>query len=136
MPVIAAILRPQFRETLAGTQTLDLRQREIFGKPARHGFAVDDLRTAPRRKAKMLRDIGGAADLILMTCDEHPVARHDQIRLDVVGTLLDRQPVRFQGVFRPFPARAAMGNDDNFGHEGSEGFASASLSHTQGGEAP
>src|SRR5258707_10511219 len=70
LPVIAAILRPQFRETLAGTQTLDLRQREIFGKPASHGFAVDDLGTAPRRKAKMPRDIGGAADLILMTCDE------------------------------------------------------------------
>ena len=71
-PVELAILRPQFRQALAGTQRLDLREREILGEPTRHGFAVDDLSAAARRELRMLRDIGGAADLILVARDRVP----------------------------------------------------------------
>jgi hypothetical protein len=41
----------------------------------------------------MLRDIGGAADFILMTRDQHAVTRHDEIRFYVVRALLNRQTI-------------------------------------------
>ena len=75
-------------------------------------LAVDDLSAAASRKFRMPGDIGGAADLVLMSCDEHAVAGHDQIGLDVIRTLLDGQPIGLQGVFGPLAAGAAMGNDN------------------------
>ena len=61
----------------------------------------------------MLRHVGGAADFILMAGDEHTVSGHDQVGLDVVGALLDRQSIGLEGVLGPFAARAAMRNDKN-----------------------
>ncbi len=109
--VEGAILRPQFRQALARAQRLDLGQGEVFREPARHGFAVDDLSAAPRCELRMVRDVGGAPDLILVPRDEHAVARHHQIGFDVVGTLLDRQPIGLERVLRSLAAGAAMGND-------------------------
>ena len=65
------------------------------------------------RKLRVPRDIRGAADFIFMPRDEHPVARHHQIGLDVVRALFDRQAIRLEGVLGPFAARAAMCNDNN-----------------------
>ena len=57
--------------------------------------------------------IGGAPDLVLVTRNEHTVAGHDQIRLDVIGALLDGQPIALEGMFRAFSARTAVRNHDN-----------------------
>ena len=115
LSVEGAVLRPQFRQPLPRPQRLDLGQCEVFGEPARHGFAVDGLSAAARRKFCMLRDVGGAADLVLVPGDEDPVAGHDQVGLDVIGTLLYRQPVRFNGVLGTFAAGAPMCDHDNAG---------------------
>ncbi len=94
---------------------ISARVKSSVNQP-RHGLAVDDLGAMPRRKFGVLRHVGGAADLIFMPGNEHAVARHDQIGLDVVGPLLDRQAVGFEGVFRPLTAGAAMSYDYDPGH--------------------
>src|ERR1700733_14435394 len=68
-----------------------------------------------RRALRMLGDIGGAPDLVLVPRDEHPVVGHYQIRLDIVGALFDRQPVRLDRVLRTLAAGAAMSNDEDVG---------------------
>ena len=110
-PVKGAILRPQLRQAFPCAQSLDLRKGEIFREPAGHGFAVDHLSAATRRKLRMLRHVSGASDLVLVPRYEHAVARHDQIGFDVIGTLLDREPVGFERMLRPLAAGAAMSND-------------------------
>jgi len=37
--------------------------------------------------------VGGAADLVLVAVDEHPVLGQHQVRLDEVGALGDGQPI-------------------------------------------
>ena len=111
--VEGAVRRPQGRQALARAQRLDLGEREILREPTRHRLAVDDLGAAPVGEFRMLRDVRRAPDLVLMTRDEHAVAGHDQIGLDIVRALLDGALVTFEGMFRPLPARPAMGNDDH-----------------------
>ena len=108
--VESAVRRPQCRQTLAGTQRLDLGKREILREPTRHRLSVDDLGAAPVGEFGMQRNVGRAPDLIFMTSDEYAVAGHDQIGLDIVRPLLDRALVTLEGMFRPLPARPAMGN--------------------------
>ena len=110
--VEGAVRRPQCRQPLARAQGLDLGEREILGEPTRHRFAVDDLGAAPRRELRMLRHIGRAADLVFVPRDEHAVAGHDQIGLDVVGALLDGELVASRVCSGTLAARAAVGDDD------------------------
>jgi len=65
----------------------------------------------------MLRNVGGSPDLILVPRDEHAVPSHDQIGLDVVGALLDRQPIGLDRVFRPLAAGSAMSDDKDIRQE-------------------
>jgi hypothetical protein len=117
MSVKGAILWPQFRQAFPRAQGLDLREGEIFREPTRHGFAVDDLSAAPRRELRMLRNVGGAPDLVLVPRNEHAVASHDQIGLDVIGALLNRQPIGLDRVFRPLAAGSAVSNDKDIRQE-------------------
>ena len=68
---------------------------------------------APRGKLRMSCNVGGAADFVLMPSDEHAIPSHDQIRLDVIGTLLDGQPIGLDGVFRTLAAGTAVSNNKN-----------------------
>ena len=109
------VCRTQFRQPFAGTQGLDFGEREVLGKPAAHRFAVDHLGPAAPRKFWVLRNIGGAADLIFVPRDQHAVPGHDQIRFDVIGTLIDRESITLEGMFRPLAAGAAMRNHNQPG---------------------
>ena len=60
----------------------------------------------------MRGDIGGAADLVLVTRDEHAVTRHHQVRLDEIRTHLHGEKIRRERVLGRVAARAAMSNDD------------------------
>jgi hypothetical protein len=95
-------------QAFAGTQGLQFGQREIFGEPARHFFAIDSLGGFARGKFCVLRHVGGAADLVFMTRHRHAVARHHQIRLDEIRAIGNRLAVRSQRMFRPQRARATM----------------------------
>src|SRR5271170_6568863 len=130
--VKTAVLRPQIRQALARAQTLDFRQRKVLGEPPGHGFTVDDLRTAARRKLRMLRNVRRAADLILMPRDQYPIARHDEVRLDEIRALLNRQTIRFEGVFRPLAAGATMCNYNDFIQRSPAHLSIDSSARTQG----
>ena len=56
----------------------------------------------------MARHVGRAADLILVTCNEHVVLRRDEIGLDVIRAHCNCQLVRTERVLRPVSARAPV----------------------------
>jgi hypothetical protein len=101
----------QCRQALACMQRLDFREREILGKPTRHRLAVDDLSAPPVRELRVFSDIGRAADFVLVARKQHAVSAHDEVRLDVVRALLDRETIRLQSVFGTLAAGASMGYD-------------------------
>ena len=53
-------------------------------------------------------DVRGRADLVFVARDEYPVLRHDEIGLDVIGALLDREEIRCQRVLRNIAAGTAV----------------------------
>src|SRR4051812_38732878 len=59
----------------------------------------------------MRRDIGGAADLVFVARHQRTVLRDDEIGFDVVRTLLNRDEVARECVFRHIPARTAVRYD-------------------------
>jgi hypothetical protein len=77
-----------------------------------HRHAVDDPRGAARCELRVCRYVGGAADLVLVPRDQHPIAAHHQIRLEVVGAVLEGEKIRRQRVLGDVAARAAMTDDD------------------------
>jgi hypothetical protein len=91
-------------------QGLDLGEREVLGEPAGHRLAVDGLGGLAVRK--LHGDVGGPADLVLVTRDQDAVLGRHQIGLDEVRPHLRRQPVRRQGVLGAMPARAPMADDE------------------------
>src|SRR5258708_5768473 len=128
--------RSQFRQTLSCTQGLDLGEGEIFREPARHGLAVDDLGTAALRELRVLRDVGGSPDLILVPRDEHAVPSHHQVGLYVVGALLDRQPIGLDRMLRPLAAGSAVSNDKDIRQGTPDRSWPSSLPHARQHEAP
>ena len=56
----------------------------------------------------MVGDVGGRADFVFVARHEHRVLRHDEIGLDEVGALLDRDEIRRQCVLGHIAARAAV----------------------------
>ena len=48
-----------------------------------------------------------------MPGDEDQILGRDQVRLDIIRPLIDRALIGRQRVFGPFPARAAMGDDQH-----------------------
>src|SRR6267154_3832239 len=114
--VEVAVSWTQRRQPLTRTQTPDLRQGEVFGEPTRHGLAIDDLSATPDSEFRMCRHIGGPSDLVLVACNQYAVAGHDQIRLDVVGSLFDRELVAFEGMLWALSACTAVRNNNDVGH--------------------
>ena len=62
----------------------------------------------------MVRDIRRAADLGFMARHQHAIACHDQVRFDIVRTLLDGALIARKRVLGPLTARAAVSDDDYF----------------------
>lgn len=111
LPVEAGIPRPGVRNALARAQCFELGECEVFGEPSGHRAAIDDLRSAPGCELRMLGHVSGTADLVFVARDEHAVFGHDEIGLDVVGTVLDGNEIRRERVLRHITARAAMSYD-------------------------
>ena len=80
-------------EPLDGAQRLELGEREVLGEPAGHGDAVDRLGRPAVGELRAGRDVGRAADLVLVPGDEHAVLGRDEVGLDVVGAHA-RSPAR------------------------------------------
>ncbi len=119
LPVEGGILRAQQRQAFARPQGAQFFERKVFREPAVHGLAVYDLGASARREFGMGGDVGGLPNLIFVTRNQHPVAGHDEVRFDVVRPLVDRPLIGRKGMLRPLPARAPMGDDDDFAHSGS-----------------
>src|SRR5450755_186869 len=110
--VVGDVGRTDLRQALARAQALDLREREVLGKPAVHLLPIDELGAAPGRELRQVGNIRCAANLRFMARNEHAVLGHDEIRLDEVGAFFYCKAVGFKGMFRPLAARAAMSNDN------------------------
>src|SRR5205085_9712758 len=73
---------------------------------------VDPPGCLPVREFGTIGDVGGPRDLVLVTCDQNVIFRRDQVRLDEIGTHLDRQLVGSERVLGPVAAGAPVGDDD------------------------
>ena len=109
--VVARVGRAQLRQPLARAQCLQFREREVLGEPAGDRFAVDVFVRLARGELRMRGDVGGAADLVLVTRHERPVPGDHQIGFDVVRTLLNRDEVARKRVLGHVAARPAVRYD-------------------------
>ena len=108
----AHVFRPYVGDALARAQRLELREGKILGEPPLGCNAIDNLGFAPGGKCKVVGDVRGRPDFVFVARDEHPVLRHDEIGLDEVGALLDRDEIRRQRVLRNIAARPAVTDHD------------------------
>ena len=120
LPVEARIRGPQLRDALAHAQALQFREREVLGEPAVRLGAIDAAARTAGGETRLLGDIGGGGDLVLVARHQHAVARHDQVRLDEVRTHLQRKEVGGEGVLGDVAAGAAMGDDDGQAAHGAD----------------
>jgi hypothetical protein len=115
---VLGVARAQVRDPLPHPQRLELGEREVLGEPPLERHAVDRLRRVPVGELRPLRDVGGRRDLVLVAHDEVPVARRDEVGLDVVRAHARAELVAGQCVLRPVTRGAAVGDDDRW-HPGS-----------------
>ncbi len=108
------LLRPE-EHSLHGAQGLDLGQGEVIGEPTLLRDPVDGFLGLASGELRVLGDIGRQGDVDLMACDQHPVLGRDQIGLDEVGPLPDREAIGFERVLGQVAARAAMADDERRG---------------------
>ncbi len=109
--VQARIARADRGDALDGAQGLQFGEGEVFAEPAGEFHSVDFLRALAVGEFRVLGDIGGQAQLVVVAGDQLAVAGHHQVRLDVVGAHHHRQGVGAQGVFRYVTAGATVGDD-------------------------
>ena len=112
LPVIGHIVLAQLRQAFLGAQGLELGQREIFGKPARHFLAINGLGGFAVGKFGLVRNVGGFRNLILMPRDQYAVLGQDKVWLNKIGTLVNCTAIACNGVFGPF-TRGTTVRDDN-----------------------
>src|SRR5262249_20645057 len=96
-------------EPLLGAQRLDLGEREVLGEVTFDRLAVDRLAGAPARK--LLRHVGGAGNVILMPRDQHAILRGDEIGLNEIDAVVDREAVGREGVLGPMASGSAVADD-------------------------
>ena len=97
-PVPAVELLRAVRERLDRAQGLDLGEREVGGEPALVLGPVDRRLALAARELGVILHIGRVRDVRLVTRDQLPVLRGDEVGLDVVGAGLDGERVARQRV--------------------------------------
>src|SRR4029434_3915137 len=105
-------------QSLARAQRFQLGEREVLGEPAGDAAAIDRLSSLPEREFRRRRDIGGAADLVLVAHHQRAVARDHEVGLDVIGALLYRDEVFWERVLGHIPAGPAVRYDKWTGARG------------------
>ena len=98
------------RHPLAGGERLELGEGEVLDEPALLRHAVDDQGAAQVGELGTRRHVGRRAELEVVAGDEHPVARGDEVELDVVDAHPDGGPVGVEGVLGTVTAGAAVRN--------------------------
>ncbi len=91
-------------EPCAGIELFDLGEREVDGQPLLPASCLIDGRPI----GKHLFDVRRPLERLVMQAHEHEVFGDCQILLDVVGVLLQREPIGGQRVFRRVGGCAAM----------------------------
>ncbi len=105
-------LLPDLRQSLLGTQRLQLGQGEVGREPPGHGATVDGFGGPPGGELGTLGDISRLGDLGLVASDEDAILGRDQVRLDEVGPHACCELVRGQGVLGTVAGRAAVRDDE------------------------
>jgi len=106
------VLRAQRRHRLDGPQRAELGQGEVLGEPARDLAPVDGLGGAAVGELGVVGDVGGGGDRALVAHDELPVGGRDDVGLDDVGPLLDRQLVGQDRVLGTVAAGPSVADDE------------------------
>ena len=92
-------------------------EREVLDEPAVLLHPVDDQRAAQVGEPGTVGDVGRRAELEVVARHEHPVARGDEVELDVVDAHPDGGPVGVEGVLGTVPAGAAVRNHGGGGDQ-------------------
>ncbi len=61
----------------------------------------------------MTGDVGGIAELVVMACDQDKVLGRNQVRLDIIGPLIDRALIGCQRMFGPFTTAPSVRDDQD-----------------------
>ena len=115
--VVRRVAGPGAGHPLARGERLQLGQREVLDEPAVLLDPVDDQRAAQVGEPRTVGDVGRRAELEVVARHEHPVARGDEVELDVVDAHPDGGPVGVEGVLGTVPAGAAVRNHGGGGDQ-------------------
>ena len=108
--VIGLAFGPHGAQTLFRAQRLEFREGEILREPTFLSLAVDRFDRLARGKIGPRGNVAGLRDIILVPGDQHAVLRSDQVRLDIVGPVLDRLGIGGKRMFWAQRRCAAMGD--------------------------
>src|SRR3954447_2765016 len=100
------------RQPLLRPQRSDLSEREVLGEPASDFVTINLFSRLSRREFRMVGDVGGLRDFVLMAGDQDAILRRNQVWLDEIGTHLDCELIGGNGVLGTVSAGAAMGDDE------------------------
>ena len=103
-------------------QGAQLGQGEVLGEPAGAQPSGDVLGGAQVRELRPRGDVGRRRQLVLVPDDQDAVLADDDVGLDQVGALLDRQLVAGGGVLGSVGGRAAVADDHGTGKAGRQGL--------------
>ena len=121
-PVIPRIGGTQRGDAFFRAQGAQFRQREVLGKPARDFLPINRFVAAAVFEFLAAGDIGGARQFVFVARHQHQILRGDQIGLDIIRALIDRQFVSGERMLGPLGTRAAVGDDEHIlsrgGHRG------------------
>jgi hypothetical protein len=95
-----------FGPGLACSESADFGEGEILDPPV----VAASLHTLTVGKFRMVGDIGGGREIMVMPYHQYAIRGHHQVRLDHVGALFDGQCVALDRVFGAVATGTAMGD--------------------------
>ena len=111
LAVVAGVAGALGGDALDRAERLELGQREVLGEPAGELDAVDGLGGPTVGELRVVGDIRGPGDLVLVAADQDAVPGADEVGLEEVGPHPHGQLVGLERVLGPVPGGPAVADD-------------------------